>query len=116
MKKYPSFKVDFLNCEIFVVFDKNWAEIARKILGRPLKSEEQGSLSNGVSIEDVGRKYYILAPTNVKDHVICHECMHILIWMAHAFGFELRLETQEYSAYLIEYLIDEVMKIKKRKK
>jgi hypothetical protein len=110
MKKYPSFKIDFLGCEITVIFDKNWRDITRKILKRPLELT-----GNAVAL-DMDRDYYILASPNVKYPVICHECMHILIWIAAAYSLSFELDNQETMAYLIEYLIDETIKIKKRKR
>lgn len=110
MKKYPSFKIDFLGCKVTVIFDKDWRDIAKKMLKRDLKHDD----SNGMAIQ-LGRDYYIFSKPSVKPHVLYHECFHVLMWIADDFGLEFDVNNQEPMAYLIEYLIEETMRIKKKK-
>ena len=114
MTDYPYFEIDFLNCKINVIFDKNWRKIAINLLKRPLNDEDKDIKSNGMALF-VDGKYYIIANTIVASHVIYHECFHILMWISHDFGFEFDVDNQEPLAYLIEYIIDETMKIKNHK-
>lgn len=115
MKKYPSFKIDFLGCKITVIFDKDWRDIARKILKRPLSTDDKEVKSNAMVII-FKQEYYLLSNRAIKYGVLAHECFHLLMWIAEDFDIRLDVNNQETTAYLLEYLIDEVMKIKKGKK
>ena len=112
MKKYPSFKVDFLGCKITVIFDKDWREIARNILKRPLATDDSEVKSNAMVII-FKQDYYLLSNRAIKYGVLVHECFHLLMWIADDFDMRFNVNDHESMAYLLEYLIDEVMKIKK---
>jgi len=115
MKKYPSFKIDFLGCKITVIFDKDWRDIARKILKRPLKTDDSEVKSNAMVII-FNQDYYLLSKQSVEYSILAHECFHLLMWIANDFDIHFTANNHEAMAYLLEYLIDEVMKIKKVKK
>lgn len=115
MKKYPFFEIDFLSCKIHVIFDKKWREIAGKIVQQDVNISETANAAALMA----GRDFYILSDLNVKDSIICHECMHILMCIYDDFDIKFDVDNQEPAAYLIEYIIDNALRIKreyKRKK
>lgn len=113
MKKYPSFKIDFLGCKVTVIFDKNWRDIARKILKRPLATDDKEVKSNAMVII-FNQDYYLLSNRSVNYSTLVHECFHLLMWIASDFSIHFNANNHEAMAYLLEYLIEEVMRIKKQ--
>lgn len=115
MKKYPSFKIDLLGCNVVVILDKDWLKVAGDILKKDLSEGERFNGANGIAFA-LDNSYYIAAPKTVKESTLYHECFHVMSEICNDFEIDITHENHEFGAYLIEYLIEQTIKIRKGKK
>jgi hypothetical protein len=114
MTDYPHFEIDFLGCTVRLILDSEWLKIASKILNDDLSQDENICSSNAIAFAK-DNTYYIAAPKSVKNSTIYHECFHILMEITDDFDLGIKHNDHELQAYLIEYLIEQTLKLKNQK-
>ena len=116
---YPHFYIDVYDIKINVIFNDNWIQIAKEFLitsGSSIEFDEDST--NAFSLKPKGlQELYMFFPSSkkVKNKTIYHECLHITMYVMYICNLEFDVDHQESIAYLGEYIINETMKIKKRR-
>lgn len=94
---------------------KEHTDLTRELMNGFLDSIYAHSITGGLE----GRIcYYIVFNTKnthkkVTHGTIAHECLHITHYMFDIMGYESDQENDEFQAYLLDYLVEEVHKVLK---
>ena len=59
-----------------------------------------------------GKTVFVMILQELKDHVIVHEIVHLLWQMNERIGIEMNANSQEWQAYMSDYVFSSIMAIK----
>lgn len=115
MTDYPHFKINLYDVTINVICCKDWEQKAKRILEKHnLTLELDNTEANALKLPGKDGYYAFFSP-DADNKTIYHECIHLLIFIMDDCNLILDVDNSESIAYLGEYIIDNVMKIKNQK-
>ena len=115
MTDYPCFKIDLYDVIINVVCCKDWDKEAKRILEKENISIELDN-TEAYALKIPGKDgYYVFFRPNVANKIVYHECIHLLVFVMNGCNLILDVDNSESIAYLGEYIIENVMRIKNQK-
>lgn len=116
MTNYPSFKIDLYDVTINVICCEKWREEVACILKKE-DYEEEKDLANadGFAMKMPGKDgFYVGFSPSIADSTVYHECIHLLIFVMNCCHLKSDVFNSESIAYLGEYIIENVIRVKHR--
>ena len=77
-----------------------------------LKPDAVQFLDSTVESESGGDRVIVMNMQKIEDSVVVHEIAHVLFKLSDVVGIEVSSKSQEWCAYFMEYVYEEIMKMK----
>jgi len=112
MTDYPSFNIDVYYTRVHVVCDDDWRKIANGILKKDgLNVDLENAEAFSLRLKNQYGCYVFFHP-DAEDRCIYHEATHVLMYVMDECDLSFDVNSSEPIAYLLEYIIDSILKLK----